>query len=97
MIIARSVHPLPGEAERKERLLALVDAFSGRCEGVKVGGGECFGEARVPLPLLGRHQRAKDFLRRRRDCRFVEVENPGDGWRDWLCFQSCCETLVPPR
>ena len=30
MIIARSVHPLPGEAERKERLLALVDAFSGR-------------------------------------------------------------------
>ena len=30
MIIARSVHPLPGEAERKERLLALVDAFSSR-------------------------------------------------------------------
>ena len=30
MIIARSVHPLPGEAERKERLLQLVDAFSSR-------------------------------------------------------------------
>jgi rfaE bifunctional protein kinase chain/domain len=30
MIIARSVHPLPGEAERKERLLALVDGFSSR-------------------------------------------------------------------
>src|SRR5262249_13954775 len=30
MIIARSVHPLPGEAERKERLLGLVDGFSGR-------------------------------------------------------------------
>jgi rfaE bifunctional protein kinase chain/domain len=30
MIIARSVHPLPGEAERKERLLGLVDAFSNR-------------------------------------------------------------------
>jgi D-glycero-beta-D-manno-heptose-7-phosphate kinase len=30
MIIARSVHPLPGEAERRERLLALVDAFSAR-------------------------------------------------------------------
>jgi D-glycero-beta-D-manno-heptose-7-phosphate kinase len=30
MLIARSVHPLPGEAERKERLLALVDAFSAR-------------------------------------------------------------------
>jgi len=30
MLIARSVHPLPGEAERKERLLSLVDAFSGR-------------------------------------------------------------------
>jgi len=30
MLIARSVHPLPGEAERKERLLALVDAFSSR-------------------------------------------------------------------
>jgi rfaE bifunctional protein kinase chain/domain len=30
MLIARSVHPLPGEAERKERLLGLVDAFSGR-------------------------------------------------------------------
>jgi len=30
MLIARSVHPLPGEAERKERLLALVDGFSGR-------------------------------------------------------------------
>src|SRR3954470_1563311 len=30
MQIARSVHPLPGEAERKERLLALVDAFSNR-------------------------------------------------------------------
>jgi rfaE bifunctional protein kinase chain/domain len=30
MLIARSVHPLPGEAERKERLLALVDGFSNR-------------------------------------------------------------------
>jgi rfaE bifunctional protein kinase chain/domain len=30
MIIARSVHPLPGEAERKERLLGLIDAFSSR-------------------------------------------------------------------
>lgn len=30
MLIARSVHPLPGEAERKERLLALVDNFSSR-------------------------------------------------------------------
>ena len=30
MLIARSVHPLPGEAERKERLLALVDGFSSR-------------------------------------------------------------------
>ena len=30
MFIARSIHPLPGEAERKERLLTLVDAFSSR-------------------------------------------------------------------
>src|SRR3982074_2850318 len=30
MLIARSVHPLPGGAERKERLLALVDGFSSR-------------------------------------------------------------------
>src|SRR3954454_3955468 len=30
MQIARSVHPLPGEAKRKERLLALVDGFSSR-------------------------------------------------------------------
>jgi D-glycero-beta-D-manno-heptose-7-phosphate kinase len=30
MLIARSVHPLPGEAERRERLLALVDGFAGR-------------------------------------------------------------------
>ncbi|MBI3403021.1 MAG: sugar kinase [Acidobacteria bacterium] len=30
MLIARSVHPLPGESERKQRLLALVDAFSSR-------------------------------------------------------------------
>jgi rfaE bifunctional protein kinase chain/domain len=30
MLIARSVHPLPGEAELKERLLALVDGFSSR-------------------------------------------------------------------
>src|SRR6476646_5618241 len=30
MLIARSVHPLPGEAERKERLLAIVDGFSSR-------------------------------------------------------------------
>jgi rfaE bifunctional protein kinase chain/domain len=30
MFLARSVHPLPGDAERRERLLALVDAFSGR-------------------------------------------------------------------
>ena len=30
MKIARSVHPLPGEAERKERLLGLVDGFSSR-------------------------------------------------------------------
>ena len=30
MLIARSVHPLPGEAERKARLLGLVDGFSSR-------------------------------------------------------------------
>jgi rfaE bifunctional protein kinase chain/domain len=30
MLIARSVHPLPGEAERKERLLSLVDGFTSR-------------------------------------------------------------------
>jgi len=30
MLIARSVHPLPGEAERKERLLGLVDGFSSK-------------------------------------------------------------------
>jgi len=30
MLLARSVHPLPGEAERKERLLGLVDAFTAR-------------------------------------------------------------------
>src|SRR5262245_28671074 len=30
MFIARSVHPLPGEAERKERLLAVVDGFGNR-------------------------------------------------------------------
>jgi rfaE bifunctional protein kinase chain/domain len=30
MQIARSVHPLPGEAERRERLLALIDGFSSR-------------------------------------------------------------------
>src|SRR5436853_7765321 len=30
MIIARSIHPLPGEAERRERLLALIDGFSSR-------------------------------------------------------------------
>ncbi len=30
MLIARSVHPLPGDAERKERLLSLVDGFSSR-------------------------------------------------------------------
>src|SRR5215475_1381995 len=30
MLIARSVHPLPGEAERRERLLSLIDSFSSR-------------------------------------------------------------------
>ena len=30
MLIARSVHPLPGEAERRERLLSLIDGFSSR-------------------------------------------------------------------
>ena len=30
MLIARSVHPLPGEAERKERLLSLIDGFGSR-------------------------------------------------------------------
>ena len=30
MQIARSVHPLPGEAERRERLLGLIDGFSTR-------------------------------------------------------------------
>jgi D-glycero-beta-D-manno-heptose-7-phosphate kinase len=30
MQLARSVHPLPGEAERRERLLALVDGFGSR-------------------------------------------------------------------
>src|SRR6187399_1910182 len=36
MLIARSVHPLPGEAERKSRLLSLVDAF-GSCRVLVVG------------------------------------------------------------
>ena len=30
MFIGRSVHPLPGQAELKERLLALIDGFSNR-------------------------------------------------------------------
>src|SRR5712691_709734 len=30
MLIARSVHPLPGEAERKERFLDLIYGFSSR-------------------------------------------------------------------
>src|ERR1700758_5184455 len=30
MLIARSVHPLPGEAELKARLLSLVDGFAMR-------------------------------------------------------------------
>jgi rfaE bifunctional protein kinase chain/domain len=30
MLIARSVHPLPGEAELKERLLSLIDGFTSR-------------------------------------------------------------------
>jgi hypothetical protein len=30
MLIARSVHPLPGDAERKERLLSLIDGFANR-------------------------------------------------------------------
>src|SRR5262249_47257834 len=30
MLIARSVHPLPGEAEHRERLLGLVDGFSSK-------------------------------------------------------------------
>jgi rfaE bifunctional protein kinase chain/domain len=30
MLIPRSIHPLPGDAEEKERLLALVDRFAGR-------------------------------------------------------------------
>jgi rfaE bifunctional protein kinase chain/domain len=30
VLIARSVHPLPGEAERKQRLLSLIDAFGAR-------------------------------------------------------------------
>src|SRR5258705_3180299 len=30
MLLSRSGHPLPGESERKERLLALVDGFSSR-------------------------------------------------------------------
>jgi D-glycero-beta-D-manno-heptose-7-phosphate kinase len=30
MLIARSVHPLPGEAERKSRLLALIEGFANR-------------------------------------------------------------------
>src|SRR6195256_2358968 len=30
MLIARSVHPLPGEAERKARFLSLIDGFGGR-------------------------------------------------------------------
>src|SRR5436853_5930728 len=30
MLIARSVHPLPGEAERLDRFLGLIDGFSGR-------------------------------------------------------------------
>ena len=30
MLIARSVHPLPGDAERKDRLLSLIDGFASR-------------------------------------------------------------------
>ena len=29
-MIARSVHPLPGDAERKDRLLSLIDGFTSR-------------------------------------------------------------------
>lgn len=36
MLIARSVHPLPGEAERRSRLLSLVDRF-GACRILVVG------------------------------------------------------------
>src|SRR5713101_2291197 len=30
MLTIRSIHPRPGEAERKERLLALIDGFTSR-------------------------------------------------------------------
>src|SRR5437773_9169639 len=30
MLIGRSLHPSPGEAERKERLLGLIDGFASR-------------------------------------------------------------------
>ena len=30
MLIARSVHPLPGDAERRERMLSLIDGFASR-------------------------------------------------------------------
>src|SRR5438128_11245057 len=30
MLIGRSLHPPPGDAERKERLLGLIDGFSSR-------------------------------------------------------------------
>src|SRR5215471_7739280 len=50
MLIARSVHPLPGEAERKERLLDLIDGFSSRRVQI-VGGGA--GNAANNVAALG--------------------------------------------
>ena len=76
MLIARSVHPLPGEAERKERLLALVDGFSSRrvlVVGDLIADEFIYGEvARVsreaPVLIL-KYDATRDGRRRRRQRR----------------------------
>ena len=71
-MIARSVHPLPGEAERKERLLALVDGFSSRrvlVVGDLIADEFIYGEvARVSreAPVLILKYDATEMVRRRR-------------------------------
>ena len=73
MLIARSVHPLPGEAELKERLLALIDGFSNRrvlVVGDLIADEFIYGEvARVSREAPGPHPQVRhdgDGGRRRR-------------------------------
>ena len=100
MLIGRSVHPLPGEAERRERLLNLIDEYTRECLAIRVARrlnshhvietlGECMLEYGVPKHVRSDNG-AEMTARRVKDwletvgTRPMFIE-PGSPWENGYC------------